>query len=242
MATASRSTRGLTLIEVLLVIAVIALLMAMLLPRLSFGLEASRRAQSHANLRSLAAVVTMYTSDHKDYYPALYPNTMYPQSEDLLFSDFWWTVAWNWPGVVYGYLPINHNIDTYVSPWAARRGIGSSWPTSYWYSTSFVGRPELWSGHAPSDYAYLAAQRAGDAVFPARKVLLWDGEFGARTHELKRDGPDIDEPMPMHLADGSGQDTPPSKASQAVPNPFQHLGYDLRLQNTRDGLRGIDIQ
>lgn len=239
---ASGVRRGFTLIEVLIVIAVIAVLVGITLPGLRGGREASQRLMSLNNLKQLGDAITMYQGDHAGYYPALHFGVLYHRTEDFLFSEFWWTVAWNWPGPVYDYLPINHHVETYISPTSDRRGDPSTgtWPTSYWYSTSFVGKPRIWSGEPTHDYALMKAQRGADVLFASNKILLWDSEFGTRTHELKRDGPDIAEPMPMLAADGSGRVEIPAKATEAVPNPFQHPGYDLRLQNTRDGVRGID--
>lgn len=236
--------RGFTLIEVLIVVFIVAILLSLTLPALRGGVESSRRMSSQSNLHSLNLVVSMYTVDHQNRYPALYPNTLYPRMDDISFGDFWWTVAWNWPGVVYGYLPIDRNVKTYISPDSERIHDESRnrWPTSYWYSTSFVGRPNLWSGNADVEYSMMAAQRVGDVTFASQKVLLWDTEFGSRSHELKRDGPDLAESMPVLFADGSGKDMVPAEATEAVANPFQHRGYDLRLQNTKDGVRGRDVE
>lgn len=236
--------RGFTLIEMLIVIAVIAVLIALTLPSLRGGRDASQRITSLNNLKQLSAPIAMYQGDHDSYYPALHPRTMYHRSEDMRFGEFWWTVAWNWPGPVYHYLPINHNVETYISPTSERRGDPSTgtWPTSYWYSTTFVGMARIWSGERTQDFSLMRPQRGGDVLFPSSKILLWDTEFGTRTRELKRDGPDIAESMPMLSADGSGSDRVPAEASEAVPNPFQHIGWELRLNNTRDGVRGLDYQ
>jgi len=233
-----------TLIEILIVIAVIAVLVGLTLPALRGSMGASRRLLSQNNLHALGQIVTMYQGDHEGYYPALHFGTMYHQSEDVQFGEFWWTVAWNWPGPVYDYLPINHHLETYISPTSKRKGdrTTGSWPTSYWYSTSFVGRARIWSGEPTQDFDLMRAQRGAGVLFPSQKILLWDSEYGTRTHTLKRDGPDVSESMPMLSADGAGLDMPPADATEAVPNPFQHPGYDLKLQNTKDGVRGRDLE
>lgn len=235
---------GFSLVEVLLVIAIVGVLAGLVLPLLSGARDASRRVRSQSNLQSLGVVISLYSSDHASRFPALYPDTSYPRQRDLSFRDNWWSVAWNWAGIVYGYLPIDSNIGTYISPGSIRLTDISRnrWPTSYWYSTSFVARPSLWSGSAEASYSALVAQRHEDVLFPTQKILLWDSEYGTNRGELRREGPDLAENVPSLFADGSGKSVVPASASVAVPNPFRYIGFRLRLQNTQDGVRGLDYR
>lgn len=59
--------RAFTLVELLVVIAVIAILVALLLPALSWGKALGQRAVCQNNLRQLALALTMYTDDHSHY-------------------------------------------------------------------------------------------------------------------------------------------------------------------------------
>lgn len=63
--------RGFTLVELLVVIAVIALLVGILVPALAAGREASRAVACLSNLRQGWTVCRLYADDHKGLSPAL---------------------------------------------------------------------------------------------------------------------------------------------------------------------------
>ena len=61
--------RAFTLIELMVVIAIVGILAALLLPALARAKESGRRAACSSNLRQLAIAVTLYTTDHDNLYP-----------------------------------------------------------------------------------------------------------------------------------------------------------------------------
>jgi len=63
--------RGFTLIELLVVIAIIAILAAMLLPALASAKEKGMRAKDGSNQHQIGVALGMYTSDNRDYLPAV---------------------------------------------------------------------------------------------------------------------------------------------------------------------------
>jgi len=64
---ASKSIRGFTLPEVLVVIAIIALLIAVLIPAISAGKRTAEMAKSQNNLRQISSWMTLYSGDNRDY-------------------------------------------------------------------------------------------------------------------------------------------------------------------------------
>ncbi len=62
-----RRSSGFTLIEVLVVVAIIALLISILLPSLSNAREQARRAKCLSNLKSIATAVHSFAAAHKGY-------------------------------------------------------------------------------------------------------------------------------------------------------------------------------
>lgn len=64
-----RRHSGFTLIEILVVVAIIALLISILLPSLRGAREQARRTLCATNLRTIGHATYYYTQAHRDYYP-----------------------------------------------------------------------------------------------------------------------------------------------------------------------------
>ncbi|MBI4026353.1 MAG: extracellular solute-binding protein [Verrucomicrobia bacterium] len=65
----SGSRRGFTLIEILVVIAIIAILAALLMPALNKARDSARAAGCVSNLRQVMQTVHMYVNDHEEMFP-----------------------------------------------------------------------------------------------------------------------------------------------------------------------------
>jgi prepilin-type N-terminal cleavage/methylation domain-containing protein len=63
--------RGFTLIEMIVVIAILLLLMGILIPVLSRARAEGRRVACKSNLSQLAKAIQMYVTDHQSTYPTL---------------------------------------------------------------------------------------------------------------------------------------------------------------------------
>ncbi len=78
-----KTVRAFTLIEMLVVVAIISLLVAILLPSLNRAREQARMATCLSNLRTLGQALVMYADDNKDRLPnANLPNMFIDGSEE----------------------------------------------------------------------------------------------------------------------------------------------------------------
>ncbi len=87
---------GFTLVELLVVMAVIGILAAMLLPTLTAARRKAGQAQCINNLKQLGAAMTMYLDDHDGAFPGLASRSYGYHSEDWIY---WRTNASLYPPV-----------------------------------------------------------------------------------------------------------------------------------------------
>jgi prepilin-type N-terminal cleavage/methylation domain-containing protein/prepilin-type processing-associated H-X9-DG protein len=74
MSSPSRTRRGFTVVELLIVVFIIAVLAGMLLPGLAQALEAARGASCVSNLRQIGMAVIQYRTQNNDwFFPVSYP-------------------------------------------------------------------------------------------------------------------------------------------------------------------------
>ncbi|MEQ9617474.1 MAG: type II secretion system protein [Phycisphaerales bacterium] len=103
-----RRSPGFTMIELLVTIAVVAILVSILLPALGGARDSARTVRCASNLRQLAIAWRVYANDYDDWAMPL----AYTSFEDVGTGDsiFWWGGAGNVSGdVVYG--------DGFLSPY-----------------------------------------------------------------------------------------------------------------------------
>lgn len=82
-----------TLIEILVVVAIIALLVAILLPSLAKAREQGRQAVCGSNNKQIGIAMRMFAEEHKEYYPEMYgwfclkPYYQASNAEQAIFSS-----------------------------------------------------------------------------------------------------------------------------------------------------------
>src|SRR3954470_10755926 len=89
------TSRGFSLIELLVVIGIIALLIGILLPALSAAREQARRVACQSNLRQLMTAVMLYAGDNKNSLP--FPNSLAQETPPLGVNG----ILWRGPGWLY---------------------------------------------------------------------------------------------------------------------------------------------
>ena len=234
--------RGFTLVEVLVAISIIAILLAFSLPALVGARGSAERVVSLSRAKQLHAAIEMYANGSSGMYPAIDEEKDYPNlGGNGSFRFPYWQISETWFGVIWDVLPAEgSNLGVFYSPGVERLDRVGQMPPSYAYSTSFAGRPELWTPKGEPRTRYQRSAMTHEVRFPSSKAILWDGELGWLRDTPKREGQDLDEKTPMMMADGSGSQRIPAAASDAFPNPIAHALDRAKLHNTAEGVYGRD--
>lgn len=173
-----------TLIELLIVIAIIALLAAMLLPALQKARERGRTTKCLSNLRQLGSSIISYTSDYSDTYP---PVNRTGNSGDSAKYTWNWAFGLRDKGYIKGVMMICDNILnqstgnqlTYVLEVRANTVTASRYTRiSYGYNAGHIGG----SGNVPGIAKYLPPAKIKDLRSPSKTVMLGDNNLGGDTN------------------------------------------------------------
>ncbi len=254
--------RAFTLIEVLVVIAIMALLISILLPALGGARTAGKQIQALANARTVAQSFGLYLNDYDQTYPFIKPGSMdgMPGGDDVLFFQ-WYpegtfigvappfdVMGWAWPAVLKNVAPWEENYSVWVSPGKdttlpESASLGShdmdpSEDVSWRYSNAFVSDPKLWNGNAVNDPSLYRAVHEHEVTGMSGKVLLWDTHLAYLRGEPELVEGHWDAPTPMAFADSHAEVRNPLDAAEGVFNPL--TGSRTRLHNTPNGVRGMD--
>ncbi len=153
--TAPRRALGFTLIEILVVIAIIAILAAILFPAFARARENARKASCQSNLKQIGLGFTQYLQDYDERYPPMYGSSVW--SKNLL--------PYIKSTQVFG-CPSNDVSDQFMP------GSNNEIPASYGINPRIVRGDFMFS--PGTDYPYrMAAMNS-----PSQKILVGDTGSG----------------------------------------------------------------
>ena len=152
-----RPVAGFTLIEVLVVIAIIGLLASLLVPSIRHALALARGGRSLSNLRQLAMGVELYATDNKGFLPAgAYPS---PPTPRIRWTDAIW--------------PYMSTREIYLSPQLTGEDMQRM-------LTPFAHNPKMTCGGYGYNYQYL-----GNGRHVATWAEPYNTPFHARTGSIQ---------------------------------------------------------
>ena len=169
-----RKPVGFSLVELMVVIAIIGILAAILLPALSRARESAKRSSCANNLRQLFLAFSMYLLENKDTYPA---------AQDPYRSGYWFWMGRGWRETMESYVPRGdeNEAGVFLCP-SDPRSEERFDNTSYAYSMTFYHSPEQIDAMTSVTDNYsnpvpTLPQQASQLQWPSKKILL--GEWYA---------------------------------------------------------------
>lgn len=242
------SVHAFTLIETLVVIALVSVLLALLLPSLRPVRDAAREARVMSDLRSHAMVFSSYTSDSKGLFPNLADpkatssvirSSTGPSVEILYFDqDLFWNI-----GLADDYYQSAWNSASFRSPFSTTKGPGG---TDYLSSCTLVASPEFYDSKTRrTPPAQLRGVRESEVLYPAAKGLLvarWPNAWYFRSY--RGHGRAFGAMADGHATGFTFEDlVPQHRSGDGVwPQYGAHFPTEEPLLHTEHGVRGRDLR
>ncbi len=229
----SRVPRGFTLIEVLLVMAIVGVLTALLAPSLArFRVQAQRTA-GLTKISQHARAFVAYTADFREYWPAITSPTAtwtVLRGGDQIYKAEYFDAVFAWPiplaDVLYG--------TTWRDKVFAWKGDSvSPFAGGFWYSAAFLASPDFWNASTRTGPSQWGPTRAADVLFPSSKALI----VRVATTDAHEPDPDL---VWFAMVDGSGTQLRQRETKATYPNGSGVWQGSSQMSMTFPGLGTID--
>lgn len=142
-----RTTRGFTLVELLVVIGIIAVLIGVLLPALSKARQSANTLKCSANLRSIGQGMAMYLADNRGVFMPIYTYAAGPGSLQVngtvLFKNFGYV---HWSSYIYGTRPGQQPETAFLCPALDKGGAPPTDPASDNFEPGQIADPGVNAG------------------------------------------------------------------------------------------------
>ncbi len=235
---------GMTLLEVLMVIAIVTLLIGGTLPKLRLVRNKAEQIASLSNLRQHVQVFETYATDYSGIYPWFTnPNATWSivrsgtlKAEAQYFdAELTWNIA-----LASGYYDGNYSSPVFASPTSIRARGRSPW-ADYRYSPTFITDWRFWNAETRmTGRSQWRAVRTTEVSSPSKKGLL------VSDYSIF---PRYDDPIDPEIGfvDGSARAIAPSALTPpyhygGINEPkFRVLGIWRSVMHTPDGVHGRDI-
>lgn len=242
---------GVTLIEVLVVIAIVGVLMGLLVVALGRSRQVAGATKSVANLKGLGVTLSFYAEAHRGRNPFIKEGEAVdsappdePEGFRVSFSPVWWLDTL-WPTLMHDVAPWREHFESWISPgssrtppyWPIAIGHSATRPpaVSYEYSNSFLGRPGIWRDSSSATESDIGPTLVANVSHPSQKVILFDAErayLHGEVHALTT--------RPLLMVDGSASLRLDQDAANPVPNPLNDRSPRL-YHDTPAGIAGRDF-
>lgn len=163
-----------TLIESILTIALIAILIALLLPSLSGVRDRVRSISALSDLRQHATVFAAYANDHRDISPFFAEpratlTVIRGNQATVSFHYFSSSSFWVYALADTYYPGLSLFDDVFRSPYLLDTDV---YDTPYYYSCSMIAAPAYWSPETRTGRDQFRPNRLSDVAFPGAKGML----------------------------------------------------------------------